>query len=319
MQSKKTAALAAGAALAGAALFVHRRSAAAERAHRVRGRFIEVDGARVHYLERGSGPDLVLLHGLGSMIDDFVLSGLVAAAAERYRVIAIDRPGYGRSTRPRDRRWTFAAQANLVQRALRRLDVYCPLLFGHSLGATVALAYALRYPVQRLVLAAGYYYPSVRLDTPLLVPPALPVVGTVLRHTLSPLLGRLLWPAWLRLIFAPSPVPRRFRPFPAWMALRPEQLRATGEDAALVLAAVTAMQSEYRRLRVPTTIIAGVDDRYVSARANAARLHREIAGSELVLVPGAGHMVHHVATRAVIDAIAASRLQWPSEPAVRSR
>jgi pimeloyl-ACP methyl ester carboxylesterase len=145
------------------------------------------------------------------------------------------------------------------------------------------------------------------------------VVGTVLRHTLLPLLGRLLWPAWLRLIFAPSPVPRRFRPFPAWLALRPEQLRATGEDAALVLPAVTAMRSEYRRLRVPTTIIAGADDRYVSARANAARLHREIAGSELVLVPGAGHMVHHVATRAVMDAIAASQLQWPSEPAVRSR
>jgi pimeloyl-ACP methyl ester carboxylesterase len=306
MQTKKTAALAAGAALAGAALFVQGRSAAAERAHRVRGRFIDVDGARVHYLERGSGPSLVLLHGVGSMIDDFVLSGLFARAAERYRVIAVDRPGYGRSTRPRGRRWTLAAQAELLQRTLRRLDVYCPLLFGHSLGATVALAYALRYPVQRLVLAAGYYYPSVRLDAPLLVPPALPVVGTILRHTVSPLLGRLLWPAWLRLIFGPAPVPRRFRPFPAWMALRPEQLRATGEDAAFALAAVTAMQSHYRRLRVPTTIIAGADDRYVSARANSVRLHREIAGSELVLVPGAGHMVHHVAAPAVIAAIEAA-------------
>lgn len=319
MQSKKTAALAAGAALAGAALFVHARSAAAERSHRVHGRFIDVDGARVHYLERGSGPSLVLVHGLGSMIDDFVLSGLVARAAERYRVIAIDRPGYGRSTRPHDRRWTLAAQAELLYRALRGLDVHCPVLFGHSLGATVALAYALRYPVERLVLAAGYYYPSLRLDAPLLVPPALPVVGTLLRHTVSPLLGRLLWRAWLRLIFAPSPLPRRFRPFPAWMALRPEQLRATGEDAALALAAVTAMQSDYRRLRVPTTIIAGADDRYVSARANAVRLHREIAGSELVLVPGAGHMVHHVATSAVMDAIAASQRQLVSEPAVRSR
>jgi pimeloyl-ACP methyl ester carboxylesterase len=319
MQSRKTALLAGGATLAGAALFVQARSAAAERAHRVHGGFIDIDAARIHYLERGSGPSLVLLHGLGSMIDDFVLSGLVARAAERYRVIAIDRPGYGRSTRPRERRWTLAAQAELLQRALQRLDVYCPIVFGHSVGATVALAYALRYPMERLVLAAGYYYPSVRLDLPLFVPPALAVVGPILRHTVSPLLGRLLWRSWLRLIFAPSPVPRRFRPFPAWMALRPEQLRATGEDAALLLPAVRTMQSDYRRLRVPTMIIAGADDRYVSPQANALRLHREIAGSELVLVPGAGHMVHHVATSEVMDAIAASERQWLSEPAVRSR
>src|SRR3954468_24803083 len=81
----------------GAATFVQIRTRAAERAHRVRGGFLDVDGARPHYLERGSGPALVLVHGLGSMIDDFVLSGLFARAAEHYRVIAFDRPGYGGS------------------------------------------------------------------------------------------------------------------------------------------------------------------------------------------------------------------------------
>lgn len=161
----------------GAATFVQIRTRAAERAHRVRGGFLDVDGARLHYLERGSGPALVLVHGLGSMIDDFVLSGLFARAAERHRVIAIDRPGYGRSSRPRDRLWTLARQAELIHSALRRLDVYCPVMFGHSLGATVALAYALAFPVERLVLAAGLYYPSARLDAPVLLPPAIPVLG----------------------------------------------------------------------------------------------------------------------------------------------
>jgi pimeloyl-ACP methyl ester carboxylesterase len=301
---KRTHTLAgAAAALAASTAFVHYKSAAAERAHRVRGKFIDVDGVRLHYLERGSGRPLVLVHGVGSMIDDFVLAGLVARAAERYRVIAIDRPGYGRSTRPRDRRWTPAAQAALLQRALRRLNVYSPVLFGHSFGATVALAYALQYPVARLVLASGYYYPSVRLDAPLLVPPAIPLIGTLMRHTVSPLLGRLLWPAWRRVIFSPAPVPRRFRAFPAWLALRPSQLRATGEDAAWLVPAVAEMAPQYRRLRVPTAILAGADDRYVSARGNSARLHGEIAGSDLLLVPGAGHMVHHVATSAVMQAI----------------
>src|SRR5881394_789874 len=87
------------AAMLAAAAFVHLRTRAAEREHRVRGRFIDVDGVRLHYLERGEGTALVLLHGIGSMIDDFVLSGLVARAAEHYRVIVVDRPGYGRSSR----------------------------------------------------------------------------------------------------------------------------------------------------------------------------------------------------------------------------
>lgn len=287
----------------GAATFVQIRTRAAERAHRLRGGFLDVDGVRLHYLERGSGPALVLVHGLGSMVDDFVLSGLLARAAEHYRVIAFDRPGYGGSSRPHHRRWTPAAQAELLHAALRRLDVYCPVLFGHSFGASVALAYALRYPVERLVLASGLYYPTPRLDAPLLVPPAIPVLGTLLRYTVSPLVGRLAWPAWLRLIFGPAPVPRRFRQFPAWLALRPETLRAIGEDAAYLLPAVHAMSANYKGVRIPAVIIAGADDRYVSPRAHAARLHREIAGSQLLLVPGAGHMVHYAAPHALMEAI----------------
>ena len=290
------------AAALGAAAFVESRTLAAERAHRVRGRFIDVDGVRLHYLERGEGPALVLIHGIGSMIDDFVLSGLFARAAERHRVIAIDRPGYGRSTRP-GRMWTPAAQADLIHRALRELDVYCPLMLGHSFGATVALAYALRYPVERLILASGYYYPTVRLDAPLLVPPAIPGIGDLMRYTVSPIVGRMLWPAWLRLLFAPARVPRRFKAFPAWMALRPSTLRAVAEDAAVLVPAVHEMQRGYAGLRVPTIVVAGAEDRYVSTQAHSVRLQGEIAGSELVVVPGAGHMVHHLAPARVMEAI----------------
>src|SRR5688500_4039093 len=81
-----------GAALAAgtAAYYVQRRSARAERAHRPLGRFINVDGVGLHYLDEGDGPPLVLLHGLGSMVEDFVLSGLVREASKRYLVIALD-------------------------------------------------------------------------------------------------------------------------------------------------------------------------------------------------------------------------------------
>ncbi|HEY0571666.1 MAG TPA: alpha/beta hydrolase, partial [Enterovirga sp.] len=71
------------------------RAGKAERENPPIGAFIEVDGVRLHYVERGQGQPLVLLHGNGSMIQDFDSSGLIDMAAEKYRVIVFDRPGFG--------------------------------------------------------------------------------------------------------------------------------------------------------------------------------------------------------------------------------
>jgi alpha-beta hydrolase superfamily lysophospholipase len=70
------------------------------------GRFIEVDGVTLHYVDRGSGDPVVLLHGNGSMIQDFESSGLIGIASRKYRVIAFDRPGFGHSARRRGTIWT---------------------------------------------------------------------------------------------------------------------------------------------------------------------------------------------------------------------
>jgi hypothetical protein len=99
------------------------------------GRFIEVDGVRLHYVERGAGRPLVLFHGNGSMIQDFESSGLIYLAAQNYRVIVFDRPGYGHSDRPRNVVWTPAAQAELFFEALQQLGVHSALVLGHSWGA----------------------------------------------------------------------------------------------------------------------------------------------------------------------------------------
>jgi pimeloyl-ACP methyl ester carboxylesterase len=130
------------------------------------GQFLEVNGVRLHYVERGSGAPLVLLHGNGSMIQDFESSGLIDLAAKNYRVIVFDRPGFGHSDRPRKVVWTPAAQAELINSALHRLGVSHAIVLGHSWGASVAVALALKYPklVQGLVLASGYYYPTLRPD-----------------------------------------------------------------------------------------------------------------------------------------------------------
>ena len=294
--------------LSAAALVVRNRTRRAERLNPPTGRFVHVDGVRLHYVERGEGLPVVLLHGNGTMVQDFDLSGVLDLAAVHYRVIAFDRPGYGHSTRPRDRIWTPAAQAELFARAFRALGIDRPVVVGHSWGTLVALALGLQHPdaVRSLVLLSGYYFPSVRLDVPLLSPPAIPVVGTLMRHTLSPLLGRALWPALMKRLFGPGPVPRRFlQHYPKGMSLRPSQLKASAAESALMIPAAAGLRRHYAELRTPAFIVAGAEDRYVSAQ-QSVRLHEAVQGSDLRLVSGMGHMVHHFAPRKVVAAIDAA-------------
>src|SRR5690348_6585195 len=85
----------------------------AERRNPPIGKFIECDGVQLHYIDRGdvAAPWVVLFHGNGSMIQDFLISGLVDLLAKQNRVLCFDRPGFGHSERPRLRVWTASAQA----------------------------------------------------------------------------------------------------------------------------------------------------------------------------------------------------------------
>lgn len=294
-----------GAALGASAYLNHRLARKAEHDNLPIGRFIKVGGVRIHYYESGTGAPLVLLHGNGGMIQDFLSSGLLDTAAERHRVIVFDRPGYGYSERPRSRIWTAEAQADLIAAALKQLGAESAIVLGHSWGCSVAVALAHGHPdlVAGLVLEAGYFYPSVRLDVWPMAIPAVPVVGDVLRHTVSPLLSRALWPLLMRRIFGPDAEPPKFGSFPKEMALRPASLRASAEESGLMIPGAMRAQHRYANLAVPVAIVAGAKDRMVSAKSQSARLHNEIPQSTFECVPGTGHMVHQTATEAVLAAV----------------
>jgi len=295
----------AASALGAAAIYNNRRANAAERQHPPIGKFLDVNGVRLHYVERGHGPAVVLIHGNGTMVEDFVVSGIVRGLAERHRVIAIDRPGYGYSTRPRGL-WTPRAHATLFKEALSQLGVQEAVVLGHSWGTLVAIALALEAPslVRGLVLASGYYFPTVRADVALFSPPAIPVVGDVMRYTISPPIARLMLPGLVRTMFAPATVTERFeRDFPKELMLRPSQLRASAEDAAMMTPTVMELQHHYSELSGPVIILAGGDDQIVDVGRHSERLHNELPYSELILIPGAGHMVHHLAPEQIVDAV----------------
>lgn len=276
----------------------------AEKENPPSGNFIEIDGVRLHYIERGQGETLVLLHGNGSMIQDFECSGLVALAAKSYRVIVFDRPGYGHSDRPRGTIWNPDAQAALVHRALVQLGVSRATVMGHSWGASVAIALALRRPefVASLVLASGYYYPTARADVVAQSGPAVPILGDLMSLTLAPLIGRIMWPVSIGNMFGPKPIPAKFCGFPKEMALRPSQIRAGAGESAMMIPDAFTFQGEYERLKMPVVIVAGEDDRIVEVE-QSARLHRQIAESTFHRLPGAGHMVHQTETKQVMSAV----------------
>lgn len=133
-----------------------------------------------------SGPPVVLLHGNLVTLDDWIASGLVdCLAAAGRRVVAFDRPGFGRSERP-EGRWGAGEQAALLRRAAGELGVERPPVVGHSWGALAALAWAQDAVVAGAALVSGYYHPTARLDALVVAPAAAPGIGPVVRHTLAP-------------------------------------------------------------------------------------------------------------------------------------
>jgi pimeloyl-ACP methyl ester carboxylesterase len=269
------------------------------------GRFLELNGVRLHYVERGSGEPLVLLHGNGSMIQDFESSGLIDLAAKNYRVIVFDRPGFGHSDRPRNVVWTPDAQAELIKHALARLGVSNAIVLGHSWGASVAVALALNYPdlVRGLVLASGYYFPTARPDVVAMSAPSLPIIGDILSYTLSPLISRAMWPMMMTKIFGPRSVPKQFKAFPKEMALRPSQIRASAAESALMIPDACHFRNQYADLKMPVVIIAGEQDRLTDIDTQSARLHSDISQSRFNRVAGNGHMIQQTATDQVMSAI----------------
>ena len=281
------------------------RTRKAEREHPPTGRFVTVDGVRLHYIERGEGPPVVLLHGNVVTAEDFDTSGLFDLLAARHRVFAFDRPGFGYSDRPHGSAWNARAQANLIRDALVVLGIDRPVVLGHSWGAAVALALALNHPdaVRGLVLLSGYYYPTLRADVLLASPPAIPLLGDLLRYSISPLVGRLTQPLLLKGMFAPLPVPANFaKGSTPNMAVRPGQIRAESQDGVAMIPGAIAMQHRYQELTMPIVIMAGTKDRVVNYK-QARRLHAQIPQSVLHLVPDVGHMLHYAAPEKVVEAI----------------
>src|SRR5438034_5535054 len=119
--------------------------------------FVTVYGAKIHYAEAGNGNPVILIHGLADNVT--IWEPVIPALAARFRVIALDQIGFGRSDKPL-LNYRVSTLVDFLDGFLTELKIERASLVGNSLGGWVAAAYALAHPerVERLVLsdAAGY-------------------------------------------------------------------------------------------------------------------------------------------------------------------
>jgi len=157
--------------------------------------------------------------------------------------------------------------------------------------------------VSGLVLLSGYYYPTARPDVLLFSTPAIPGVGDVMAHTVSPLSGAAFGPAAVKASFAPAPISDKFADFPVALTLRPSQVRATAADTALMVPAAVQLSRRYAELGMPVVAMAGAGDLITHVGKHAERLVGDLAAGELRVVPDQGHLFHYAVPEQVVAAI----------------
>jgi pimeloyl-ACP methyl ester carboxylesterase len=266
-------------------------------------KFVNVEGANLHFVIRGAGRPVVLLHGNPGSCQDW--ARLYGPLAERYQAFAFDRPGHGHSDRPNHGDVTVEVQARLLCAALDELRVERPILVGHSWGGALALAYALAYPrdVSGLVLLAPAVYESNDGVSFLSKLPAWPVIGDVVNFLFTPLISSWLVRTDLQKAFSPDPIPHHYlrHTLAEWTV--PRKVKWYSVDDALLNVSLPKLSPRYSELKVPTAIVTGDSDLIVPAQENAHRLLEALPGAHLTVLPNTGHQIPFTRPDAVVEAI----------------
>ncbi|WP_419807866.1 alpha/beta fold hydrolase [Sphingomonas sp.] len=301
MARNKATVIGAGVALAGAGLaaFSHWAGRRAERQVPADGRFVEVDGARLHYVDIGAndvgGPPIVLVHGLGGQLRNFTYA-LTERLSAHHRLIVIDRPRSGYSTVLAGVEPGLKAQADLIAGAIRELGIEKPLLVGHSLGGAISLSLALDHPglVSGLALIAPLTQPQTEVPAAfkgLAAGGASKVARTLIANLVAVPMGALTGTRTTAAVFAPEPVPDDFGIRGGGvLALRPGNVYAAIFEMQAAADELTGIAARYGELTLPVSILYGREDNILDFHTNGETTAAQIARARLELTAG-GHML----------------------------
>lgn len=259
-----------------------------------RGQFMDIDGQRIHYTDSGgTKPAVVMIHGLGGNMLHFGYA-MADKLANDFRVVLVDRPGSGYSTRPDDAPATLTAQAGTIATLIRRLDLKQPLVVGHSLGGALSLAIALDHPdcagglvliapLTHAVESAPEVFKSIEIPSPLM--------RKIVAWTVATPLGIRRGPVLLKEVFAPEAAPADF-PMRAGglLGLRPTAFYATSSDMMAVADVLPVYMARYKSLDIPMAMLFGRGDRLLDYRAQGEAMKIVCPALDLELTEG-GHML----------------------------
>jgi pimeloyl-ACP methyl ester carboxylesterase len=265
----------------------------AERRVPADGKFIDIEGSRLHYVDRGSGPAIVMVHGLGGQLRNFTYA-LTELLERDHRVIVVDRPGSGYSTAKPGTTPGVRDQGRLIARFVDKLGLAKPLVVGHSLGGAVALAAALAAPgrLGGLALLAPLTQPQD--DVPkvfrLLQRDSAFARAAVARTAAVPL-GRLTQRATLAAVFKPDPAPADFPTRGGGLlALRPANVEANSYEITAARDDMDAIVPRYGELSLPVRILFGRDDNLLDPDFHGRRTAAMLPNGRFEETEG-GHML----------------------------
>jgi pimeloyl-ACP methyl ester carboxylesterase len=265
-----------------------------------------VDGDGVAYAEVGSGHEVVvLIHGTLTALDDMLIA--LGPYMPDQRLIALDRPGFGASTRQTLVDAGVFRQAHKLNQALAALQVRRAILVGHSFGAAVALAMALLEPARTagVVALAPLVLPELRLEHLLFGPRAVPWWGGALSNALHGGIDRTLLPVLWRDMFLPQPMPDAMETrFPFALAGQAGATARVGEDCLAAGPDLTALLALAPILQAPLSVLGGDADLVVNNRLHGALWAALAPDGRFSLLPRVGHMIHHAAPERVVQAVA---------------
>ena len=280
-----------------------------QRLYPAQGRMIEVAGGRLNVVDIGksgaAGPPVVMIHGASSNLEA-MRQPLGDRLAENHRVILIDRPGHGWSTRAHPQDSTPAIQGRMIDEALEKLGVGPAIFVVHSWSGALGARMALDYPgrVAGLVMLAPVAYPwrgGVGWYNRAV---ATPVIGPLLAYTITLPLGIFLTGPGARGVFLPQIMPRNFIVDTATpLLLRPREFLANARDLVTLKAAVTEQASRYGNIRAPVVVISGDVDKTVTTNIHSRPFANAVSDARLIVLPQVGHMIQNAAPDLVISEI----------------
>lgn len=279
-----------------------------QRAHPPQGRMVDVAGAKLHVVELGpqGGLPIVMLHGASSNLE--VMRPLAERLARTHRVILLDRPGHGWSTRENFSDSTPQPQARMIAEALQKLGLGQAIVVAHSWSGALALRIVLDHPdrVAGLMMLAPVAYPWPGGVSQYNYVVTTPVIGALLAYTVTLPLGLLLADSGSSSVFAPQTMPRDFVQNSATrLLLRPREFVANAWDLVTLRAAMAEQAPRYGSITAPITIIAGDVDKTVSTHIHSQPLAKTAKKTKLIVLNGVGHMIQYAAPDLVIAEIEA--------------